>query len=73
MQAEDIDVADAEDRRRAQAALTNRVDRLKARGQRLLEEGWDVNTLILLADDAARLAEVGRHVGAEELIELLGR
>lgn len=71
MQAADIDVADAEDRRRAQAALTNRVDRLRARGQRLLEEGWDVNTLILLADDASRLAEVGRHVGAEELIEPL--
>lgn len=71
MQAEDIDVADAEDRRRAQAALTNRVDRLKARGQRLLEEGWDVNTLILLADDATRLAEIGRHVGADELIEPL--
>ncbi len=71
MQAEDIDVADAEDRRRAQAALTNRVDRLRARGQRLLEEGWDVNTLILLADDASRLAEVGRHVGADELVEPL--
>ncbi|PZQ15475.1 MAG: hypothetical protein DI564_09120 [Rhodanobacter denitrificans] len=71
MQAEDIDVADAESRRRAQAALTNRVDRLRARGQRLLEEGWDVNTLILLADDANRLVEVGRHVGAEELIEPL--
>lgn len=71
MQAEDIDVEDAEARRRAQAALTSRVDRLKARGQRLLEEGWDVNTLILLADDATRLAEIGRHVGADELVEPL--
>ncbi|HUD41460.1 MAG TPA: EAL domain-containing protein [Dokdonella sp.] len=71
MHAEDIDVEDAEDRRRAQAALTGRVDRLKARGRRLLDEGWDVNTLILLADDATRLAEVGRHVGADELVEPL--
>ncbi|ANB19319.1 EAL domain-containing response regulator [Dokdonella koreensis] len=67
MQAYDIDIDDGETRRRMRTALSARAERLAARGERLLDEGWDINTLILLADDAGWLAGVGQHLATAEL------
>src|SRR5690348_10504253 len=53
------------------AQLPQRLARLSSRGERLHREGWDVNTLYLLADDAAALAAACRALDAGELAEAL--
>ena len=49
------------------AQLPQRLARLSSRGERLHREGWDINTLYLLADDAAGLALACRELEADEL------
>ncbi|HEY6986199.1 MAG TPA: EAL domain-containing protein [Rhodanobacteraceae bacterium] len=53
------------------AELPQRLARLSSRGERLHREGWDINTLYLLADDAAALATACRDVDAGELADCL--
>jgi len=53
------------------AQLPQRLARLSSRGERLHREGWDINTLYLLADDAAALALACRDLDAEELADAL--
>jgi PleD family two-component response regulator/EAL domain-containing protein (putative c-di-GMP-specific phosphodiesterase class I) len=53
------------------AQLPQRLARLSSRGERLHREGWDINTLYLLADDAAALAIACRELDAAELAESL--
>ncbi len=53
------------------AQLPQRLARLSSRGERLHREGWDINTLYLLADDAATLASACRDLDAGELADCL--
>ena len=53
------------------AQLPQRLARLSSRGERLHREGWDINTLQLLADDAAALATACRDLEAGELADCL--
>ena len=53
------------------AQLPQRLARLASRGERLHREGWDINTLYLLADDAAALAGACRHLDAADLADSL--
>jgi EAL domain-containing protein (putative c-di-GMP-specific phosphodiesterase class I)/PleD family two-component response regulator len=53
------------------AQLPQRLARLSSRGDRLHREGWDINTLYLLGDDAAALAIACRDLEADELAEAL--
>ncbi|HEV7491892.1 MAG TPA: EAL domain-containing protein [Rhodanobacteraceae bacterium] len=53
------------------AQLPQRLARLHSRGDRLHREGWDINTLYLLADDAATLASACRGLDAGELADCL--
>ncbi len=49
------------------AQLPQRLARLSSRGERLQRQGWDINTLHLLADDAAALAIACRGLEAGAL------
>jgi PleD family two-component response regulator/EAL domain-containing protein (putative c-di-GMP-specific phosphodiesterase class I) len=51
------------------AQLPQRLARLSSRGERLHREGWDINTLHLLADDAEALAAVCCDLDAPELAD----
>ena len=53
------------------AQLPQRLARLSSRGERLHREGWDINTLHLLAGDAAALAVACRDLEADDLAECL--
>jgi PleD family two-component response regulator/EAL domain-containing protein (putative c-di-GMP-specific phosphodiesterase class I) len=53
------------------AQLSQRLARLSSRGARLHREGWDINTLYLLADDAGALAAACRDLEAVELADCL--
>ena len=53
------------------AQLPQRLARLSSRGERLHREGWDINTLHLLAGDAAALAIACRDLEADDLAECL--
>ena len=53
------------------AQLPQRLARLSSRGERLHREGWDINTLHLLAADAALLAAACRELEAEALADAL--
>src|ERR1044071_6424323 len=53
------------------AQLSQRLTRLSSRGARLHREGWDINTLYLLADDAGALAAACRDLEAGELADCL--
>ncbi len=53
------------------AQLPQRLARLASRGDRLHREGWDINTLYLLADDAATLASACRDLDASDLADCL--
>jgi PleD family two-component response regulator/EAL domain-containing protein (putative c-di-GMP-specific phosphodiesterase class I) len=53
------------------AQLPSRLARLSSRGDRLHREGWDINTLYLLAADAAALANACRDLEADELADSL--
>ncbi|HET7923909.1 MAG TPA: response regulator, partial [Rhodanobacteraceae bacterium] len=53
------------------AQLPQRIARLSSRGDRLHREGWDINALYLLADDAAALALACRDLDAGELADAL--
>ncbi len=53
------------------AQLPQRLARLSSRGERLHREGWDINTLYLLADDAAALAVACRDIDADDLADCL--
>ena len=53
------------------AQLSQRLARLSSRGARLHREGWDINTLYLLADDAGALAAACRDLEAGELADCL--
>ncbi|HVV96060.1 MAG TPA: EAL domain-containing protein [Rhodanobacteraceae bacterium] len=53
------------------AQLPQRLARLSSRGERLHREGWDINTLCLLADDAAALAAACRDIDAPGLADRL--
>jgi EAL domain-containing protein (putative c-di-GMP-specific phosphodiesterase class I)/PleD family two-component response regulator len=53
------------------AQLPQRLARLSSRGDRLHREGWDINTLHLLADDAAALSLACRDLDAEALADAL--
>ncbi|MGH8174231.1 MAG: EAL domain-containing response regulator [Rhodanobacteraceae bacterium] len=53
------------------AQLSQRLARLSSRGARLHREGWDINTLYLLADDAGALASACRDLEAGELADSL--
>jgi PleD family two-component response regulator/EAL domain-containing protein (putative c-di-GMP-specific phosphodiesterase class I) len=51
------------------AQLPQRLARLSSRGERLHREGWDINTLYLLAADAAALANACYDVDADDLAD----
>jgi len=53
------------------AQLPQRLARLHSRGARLHREGWDINTLHLLADDASSLAVACRDLAADDLADSL--
>jgi len=53
------------------AQLPQRLARLSSRGRRLHREGWDINTMHLLADDANALAGACRDLDAQDLAESL--
>ena len=53
------------------AQLPQRLARLSSRGERLHREGWDINTLHLLAEDAAALAVACRDLDAADLADCL--
>jgi len=53
------------------AQLSQRLARLSSRGARLHREGWDINTLYLLADDAGALAAACRDLEAGDLADCL--
>ena len=67
----DFNITGAELKTLFLAQLPQRLARLSSRGDRLHREGWDINTLHLLADDAAALALACRDLDAEELAEAL--
>ena len=67
----DLHVHGVEQRGLFLAQLPQRLARLASRGERLGREGWDINTLYLLADDAAGLASACRDVDAGDLAETL--
>jgi PleD family two-component response regulator/EAL domain-containing protein (putative c-di-GMP-specific phosphodiesterase class I) len=67
----DFNITGAELKSLFLAQLPQRLARLSSRGERLHREGWDVNTLYLLADDAAALAAACRDLDAGELAEAL--
>jgi EAL domain-containing protein (putative c-di-GMP-specific phosphodiesterase class I)/PleD family two-component response regulator len=53
------------------AQLPQRLARISSRGERLHREGWDINTLYLLAEDSAALAMACRDVEANDLADAL--
>ena len=53
------------------AQLPQRLARLSSRGERLQREGWDINTLHLLAGDATLLAAACRELEAVALADAL--
>jgi EAL domain-containing protein (putative c-di-GMP-specific phosphodiesterase class I) len=53
-----------------QSQLSQRLARLRRRGERL-REGWDVNTLALLGDDAGFLAAALRRSGSGDVADAL--
>src|SRR6185312_5683081 len=67
----DFNVTGAELKSLFLAQLPQRLARLSSRGDRLHREGWDINTLYLLADDAAALALACRDLDADELADAL--
>lgn len=54
-----------------QSQLPQRLTRLRRRGERL-REGWDVNTLALLGDDAGFLAAALSQSGSGDIADALG-
>ncbi|HVT33202.1 MAG TPA: EAL domain-containing protein [Rhodanobacteraceae bacterium] len=58
MHTRDFQIRGAELKNLFLAQLPQRLARLSSRGERLHREGWDINTLHLLADDAEALASV---------------
>ena len=71
MLAQDFHVHGVELRSLFLAQLPQRLARLSSRGERLHREGWDINTLHLLAGDAAALAAACRELEATELADCL--
>jgi CheY-like chemotaxis protein len=71
MLAQDFHVHGVELRSLFLAQLPQRLARLSSRGERLHREGWDINTLHLLAGDAAALAIACRELEATELADHL--
>lgn len=71
MQTRDLNITGAELKSLFLAQLPQRLARLSSRGDRLHREGWDINTLYLLADDAASLALACRDLDAEDLADSL--
>ncbi|HEX5122454.1 MAG TPA: response regulator, partial [Rhodanobacteraceae bacterium] len=67
----DFQVTGAELRTLFLAQLPQRLARLSSRGDRLHREGWDINTLYLLAGDASALALACRDLEAAELADAL--
>ncbi|MET0231795.1 MAG: hypothetical protein ABW186_12750, partial [Rhodanobacteraceae bacterium] len=67
MLTQDFHIQSVELRNLFLAQLPQRLARLSSRGDRLHREGWDINTLYLLAADAAALANACREVEADEL------
>jgi len=67
----DFNITGAELKTLFLAQLPQRLARLSSRGDRLHREGWDINTLYLLADDAAALGLACRGLDAEELADAL--
>lgn len=71
MSAQENHAQDPGRQRRLIAQLPQRLMRLRQRGERLHATGWDINTLHLLADDAAMIAEATRADGATDLTSQL--
>ena len=67
----DFNITGAELKTLFLAQLPQRLARLSSRGDRLHREGWDINALYLLADDAAALALACRDLEADELADAL--
>lgn len=67
----DFQVTGAELKTLFLAQLPQRLARLSSRGDRLHREGWDINTLFLLAGDASALALACRDLDAEDLADAL--
>lgn len=71
MLARDFDAQGPEQLRLFEAQLSQRLARLRQRGERLRTQSWDINTLALLAADAALLGAVCRKLDAPELADAL--
>jgi DNA-binding response OmpR family regulator/EAL domain-containing protein (putative c-di-GMP-specific phosphodiesterase class I) len=69
MQTRDFQIRGAELKNLFLAQLPQRLARLSSRGERLHREGWDINTLHLLADDAEALASACCDIDAPELAD----
>ncbi len=51
--------------------IPQRVADLRRRGERMLQDGWDINALLLLAEDSEALADVSARLDDAETSDLL--
>ena len=71
MQARDIMPRRPRDWAALTAQVPQRVGDLRRRGERMLRDGWDINALLLLAEDAEALADASARLDDTPTSELL--